>query len=325
MNITIFDTAIGTSNIGDEIILNSCQEHIEFLLNKSFVMRFATHLSNFHCYQYMKNKNIKLQFADKCDYKFILGTNLLTNNMIKSRGQWFIDLFSKRIYKNSIMYGVGLTFYDRKPVDAYTKYIYNYILRKDIVHSVRDEESKIFIENLGYKALNTGCPTLWNLNQGHCMKIPSQKANNVIISLSGYKEQKDIEKDKKFLKIIKKNYKNIYFWVQTIVDKEYYENLEIDLNVKYIFGLKEFEILLKSQNLDYVGTRLHGGIFALQNNIRTIIISIDNRARGFKETNNIVCIERDNIEQLEEVINSKFFTCINIKEQEINDWISQFK
>lgn len=30
MNITIFDTAIGTANIGDEIIFKSCEEHIGF-------------------------------------------------------------------------------------------------------------------------------------------------------------------------------------------------------------------------------------------------------------------------------------------------------
>lgn len=128
-----------------------------------------------------------MKFADTSDFKFILGTNLLTNNMIKSRGQWPIDIFSKKLYKNSILYGVGRTFYNNNNIDIYTKYIYDYILREDIIHSVRDEEGKVFIEKLNRKAINTGCPTLWNLNENHCSKILKTKSSRVVITLSGQK------------------------------------------------------------------------------------------------------------------------------------------
>lgn len=59
MKITLFDTAIGTSNIGDEIIMKSAEEHINFLLKKSSVMRFATHLTNFYSYAYFRNKKME--------------------------------------------------------------------------------------------------------------------------------------------------------------------------------------------------------------------------------------------------------------------------
>lgn len=223
------------------------------------------------------------------------------------------------------MYGVGLTFYDRKPVDTYTKYIYNYILRKDIAHSVRDEDSKNFIEKLGYKAVNTGCPTLWSLNDEHCCNIAKNKSNKVVITLSGQKKYQNPEKDIAFLKIISKNYKTVFFWVQTLNDKEYYESLQVNLNVEYIYSLYHYQQLLNSGDIDYIGTRLHGGIFALQNKVRTIILAIDNRARSFKKLNNIVSIDRNNIEELDEMINSKFSTNIYIPENEIKLWLSQFR
>ncbi|GLU98388.1 polysaccharide pyruvyl transferase family protein [Megamonas funiformis] len=323
MQITLFDTAIGTSNVGDEIILKSAEEHIDFLLNKSYVIRFATHLSNFHWFQYLR-RNFKIEAANNCDFKFILGTNLLTNNMIRTRYQWYIDIFSKRLYKNSIMYGVGRTDYSGT-IDICTKHIYDYILRKDIIHSVRDDESKIFIESLNRKAVNTGCPTLWKLNQEHCFGIPKKRSKKVVISLSGYDDQVNKEKDIAFLKIIKKNYNEIYFWVQTLVDRQYYESLGINLNVKYVYSLHDFSKLLNNGNIDYIGTRLHGGIYALQHKIRSIVLAIDNRARGFKKTNNIVCLERDDIDLLNDMINSDFETKINIPEKEINKWLSQFE
>lgn len=147
MNITIFDTAVGTSNQGDNIIMESCERAVRPLLDNSFSMRFATHLPNFRFYQYFRN-GMKLQFADTSDYKFIMGTNLLTSDVIASRGQWVIDLCSKRLYKDSILFGVGTT-QDNKRMTGLTKYIYQNILRKDIAHSVRDKQSADLLKNTG--------------------------------------------------------------------------------------------------------------------------------------------------------------------------------
>ena len=79
------------------------------------------------------------------------------------------------------------------------------------------------------------------------------------------------------------------------------------------------------KNTDYIGTRLHAGIYAMQNFCRSIILIVDNRARDIKSTYNIVAIERDDIkDNLVKMINGKIDTRINIDEKAIQEWKSQF-
>ncbi len=328
--ITVFDTSIGSANLGDNIIMRSGENHLKFLLDKYFVMRLTTHLVNFHFYQYLKS-GTKVDAIGKSIYKFIIGTDLLNNNILKGRGQWPIDIFSAKVYENVILMGVGRTSftYSQKKIDLYSRHIYEKILRKDIIHSTRDEETKIFLEKLGFKAINTGCPTLWGLTEKHCKEIKMSKSENVIISLNGATKYREHISDQKFLSIIERNYKQVYLWIQTIHDQDYFDKLNKSsdkaINIKYIYSLNEFERILKSGDVDYVGMRLHGGIFALQNKVRSIIIAVDERAKGVKETNNIVCVNRSDTDKIEELINSDFETCINIKTKEIELFLNQFK
>jgi polysaccharide pyruvyl transferase WcaK-like protein len=83
---------------------------------------------------------------------------------------------------------------------------------------------------------------------------------------------------------------------------------------------------LQAGNVDYVGTRLHGGVFALQNSCRSIIISIDHRAEGFHQTNNLPILKRSEISQkLEKMICSEFKTEIVINQKAIAEFKSQFR
>ena len=92
-----------------------------------------------------------------------------------------------------------------------------------------------------------------------------------------------------------------------------------------LYSLGALRQVLQSGNVDYVGTRLHGGIFAMQNYCRSVIISIDHRADGFFETNNLPVIPRRNVEsELEDRINSRFATGIRIDAEAIALFKSQF-
>ena len=62
----------------------------------------------------------------------------------------------------------------------------------------------------------------------------------------------------------------------------------------------------------------------MQNACRSIVIAIDERARGFNQINNIPILERDNISELENLINSEFETNIKINRDAINEFIEQF-
>lgn len=323
MNVLLFDTAIGTFNRGDDIILNSAEECLAPLLNRSYVMRLGTHINNLNIYHYLKNSK-KVKFADDCDYKFILGTNLLTSNVVRSIGQWSVGPLSKRLYKNSILAGVGITKTNQKPT-ALTRAFYKDILRRDIAHSVRDEQSKQMLESIcDVKVINTGCPTLWGLTPEVCGAIPVKKAPNVVFTVSGQTKYQNPERDQLLLSTVESNYDKIYFWVQTYEDEGYFKSLKHTKDVQYVYSLKEYESICENGNVDYVGTRLHGGIFAMQHNVRSVIVEIDHRAKGFREINHINTIERDKLEGLADFINGEIKTEVSLREKEIKEWLGQF-
>ena len=114
--------------------------------------------------------------------------------------------------------------------------------------------------------------------------------------------------DKYMVNILMKNYSDVFFWPQGYSDYQYAVDLGIINRVKIINpNLEAMHKILLSGDIDYVGTRLHGGIYAIQHKVRSIILSIDNRAREMKENYNIPTLEREMIEQLDSVINSLSF------------------
>lgn len=322
-SIVEFDTAIGTSNLGDEIILQCLEDELAFLLDESFIMRFGSHVKNFELKRYLFGSQ-KLQFAYEADFKIIMGTNLLSRDIKGTQAQWPIGRLDSWLYKDCIMAGVGTTLSEGKTT-RYSKKIYNRILRKDFYHSVRDEESKRLLEDMGFKAINTGCPTLWKFTPEFCKQIPTQKANKVIFSLSGYKAQRDRKKDKLLIDILRENYDEVIFWCQTSRDELYLDTFEDVENIPRIYSLEKYAQVLDEGNVDYVGTRLHGGVYAMQHKVRSIIISIDHRARGFHDTNNLVICERDEIKtKLADMINGEIVTDIKLMQDNIDFWKEQF-
>ena len=83
--------------------------------------------------------------------------------------------------------------------------------------------------------------------------------------------------------------------------------------------------MLSRGNIDYVGTRLHAGMFALQHQVRTIILAIDNRTRDINASYHLQVVERSQIrKELAAKINSDFATAITIRQANIDKWLSQF-
>ena len=79
-------------------------------------------------------------------------------------------------------------------------------------------------------------------------------------------------------------------------------------------------------NIDYVGTRLHAGIHALNNKVRSIIIAIDNRAIEMGKDFKLPVLERTNIElYLREQINSSDSIVLELPWDKIEEWKGQFK
>lgn len=311
--ISVFDTTISEYNLGNQIIMDSVQRELNEIFNDKFQYNIP--------YQQV-NRNIRKCF-NQSDYVFFGGTNSLTSFMNKYK-QWDINLLKTRYVKDVIMMGIGWWQYQDDP-NYYTKLILSRALSKDYYHSVRDSYTADKLRKLGFKVINTGCPTTWGLTKEKLKKIEGlTKKDSVVITFTDY--NKDFKNDKKLLEICKKNYKHIFAWPQGVGDLEYIKKLD-DEGIVTIIGanLKSFDDILKNENIDYIGTRLHAGMRALQHDVRALFVAIDNRTIEIGKDIGIPYIKRDCILDLEELINSKYNSNFNINYKAIEKWKNQFK
>lgn len=319
-NIVLFDTAVGTTNKGDDIIMESAICGLEPVLRGNYVVNIPTHITPFSWFQ--TKIWWKAKWVQNADLKFICGTNLLAKSLRYPLNDLNVNLWNCGPLSNSILVGVGNSLLD-KSIDGYTRLLYKKVLSHDFIHSTRDVETKTMLEELGFKAVVTGCPTLWSLTPEHCAQIPEKKSSRVIFTLTGV--QRDPVRDQQMVDVLQRNYKEVYFYDQTIWDMDYYLSLKNTDGIKIIgSSLSEYGAVLDSGDIEYVGTRLHGGVFAMQHKVRSLIVNIDNRARNMSKVNNFNIIERDNIDELETKINSAFETNVKMDYELLNQWLSQF-
>ena len=160
-NILLLNPAIGTDNIGDYIIHECVCKEMAQILRQAFVREIPTQMPAFHSYAIWKNSFAVQNFAS-CDYKFIGGSNILAKDMRTHYPQWNVNIFNCKPLSGSVCVGVGAGAGEH--TDAYTTHLYRKILSHSYYHSVRDERSKRYVEDvLGLKAINTGCVTMWAL------------------------------------------------------------------------------------------------------------------------------------------------------------------
>ncbi|MCH5320900.1 MAG: polysaccharide pyruvyl transferase family protein [Eubacterium sp.] len=320
----IFNTNIGSYNLGDNIICNSAKKELSNILNDYLCVDFPTHTPLFEIWQMTKRSGRYKAFSS-FNLKLLFGTNIFTKNLFKPWPNFNLNVFNKHLYKDTVMVGVGSAS-GILNANNFTKYLYREILSKQYIHSTRDEITKKFIESLGseYKAINTGCPTMWSLTEEHCKQIPIKKSDSVVFTLTN--NESDVESDKKLISLLLDCYKHLYFVPQSIGDIEYLEKINSKKNINILpSDIEAVGQFYENNDVDYVGSRLHGGIYAMQNKKRSIILSVDNRASDIAENYNINCIERSNLDAIYIKINSEFDTKINININLINEWKSQFK
>lgn len=313
--ILLLNPAISSFNLGDHIIYDSVKKELKNILKEAFTVEVSTHLP----------VSKWLKKSRDFDLSFVCGSNLLRGKMNSSFRQWDINMHSTKYLQPSILMGVGWWQYGDEP-NFYTKQLYKRVLSSSKIHSVRDSYTLSQLKKIGItNVLNTACPTMWKLDRIHCSKIPQEKSNDVIFTLTDYNQ--DSVQDTLMIEILISSYRNIFFWPQGSNDLSYLYSLKIDFSKVEIINpsLKDYDDILKLK-IDYVGTRLHAGIRALQHKRRTIIIGIDNRAIEKQKDFNIVCILREKMGlELQSKIISSFPTEIEIPSENIELWKSQFK
>lgn len=327
---------ISSKNLGDYIIDDYCNSIIEELFANALIISVPTHerLSRLAC-EHIASANASI----------VCGTNLLSSHLLKYR-QWNIGIYDglrlffsdvpkkkmldksflmEHFQKNKVLLlGAGWWQYQDKP-DYYTAIALKLFLSSEGIHSVRDSYTEKMLKEIGItNVVNTACPSMWNLSQEHCSKIPRLPSDTVVTTLTNYNTNYDY--DEMLLDILTRNYKNVFVWLQAIEDydlitrSKHYGKLNLIPPT-----LKSYDAFLDEVPSDYIGTRLHGGIRALNKKHRTIIVAVDNRALEISKDTGLNIIRREEIEnRLENMIHSELATGINLPTENINIWKGQF-
>lgn len=307
--ISVLNTSLNSDNLGDQIINLYCAKILEEL-DIAPNEQIATHSQD---EKIITNKDLKL----------ITGTNLL-NSTMNEVGVWQHPQDFTKINNVGLM-GVGWGLYAKKP-NYYTRIFLNSILSSTFIHSVRDSYTLSMLSSIGItNVLNTACPTMWKLTNEFCATIPNAKANEVVTTITDY--DRNTEMDFKMLDILLRNYNKVYVWIQGQHDLEYLQKYSHFNSLVVVENTLDAytDLLKKHDSLDYIGTRLHAGIHALNHKKRSIIISIDNRAAEIAKDTNLPIIERDKVlDQLETKINNQIQTDIHLPIANINKWKKQF-
>lgn len=311
--ISVFDSGILSYNIGNEIIMDAVMDVINELFPNDFIVRLPFEDIDTVCRRYNRMSKIS----------FIGGTNVLTGN-IKECCQMDLNFHNILMLKNIVLLGCGWVQYQEWQPTRLTQWGYSRILSNKFIHSVRDSYTlgKCEALNNRLKFLNTGCPTLWKLTHEHIRQIDFIKRDKVVFTLTDYNHNP--ERDRIMLEHILLNYEQRFFFPQGTGDMTYLQ----DLGFKDQFlcinpRLTTFDDLLQS-GCEYVGTRLHAGIRALQKKTRSFIIGIDNRSMEMSKDFGLPVIPQNEIYTLSEWINNDYGFRLNIPYDAIQAWKNQF-
>lgn len=313
MSIALFDPSIVSSNLGDQIIIDSVIGELSKLMPFDQIINIPTQ-------EIISGVSIKK--ANDAKVRFVGGTNLLSSHMMSYR-QWKIDLIkSYRLHDVTLM-GVGWWQYQNNP-DIYTRTILRNVLSKSKMHSTRDEYTKNKLKSIGINnVINTGCPTMWRLSPEHCYNIGAEKSESVIFTLTDY--HKDPINDIKLINLLKSRYGKVYYWPQGSGDLSYLRSLGDNGIITIKPSLFAYDSILRgNDSIDFVGTRLHGGVRAMQNFRRALIIVVDNRAKEISLDTGLPIAERSDMDTIKNWIDRPSRTEITMKWDIINEWKSQF-
>lgn len=314
--VTILDTAVSSTNLGDAVIMESVRHELADILSDCVTFTVASHeWAGGHTRGLIRNS----------DWTIAGGTNLLSSRMW-FRLNWKVTPIDAFMRYRTVLMGVGWYQYQHAP-DPYSRWLLRSLLSRDMVHSVRETYAATRLASIGIRnVVNTGCPTIWRLSPEHCASLPKVKARDAVVTgINSYKKLKNPEADRRMLELLSRHYREVYLWIQTYTDYEYARSLGVA--VRFINpSVAALDAVLESKlDLDYVGNRLHAGIRALQKGRRAVILEIDNRAEEMGRDFGLPTVERTDFERLERMIQSPLEIAVRLPDKEIALWKGQFR
>jgi polysaccharide pyruvyl transferase WcaK-like protein len=312
--IALLDTAAASTNLGDHIIMDAVRREIDDLFAASMVFSITSH-------EWMGPHSRRL--IRDADWAISGGTSLLSSRMW-FRPSWRVSPVDALAGLDIVLMGAGWHQYQPRP-DPYSRWMLRRLLSRDRLHSVRDGYTLRMLASIGItNAVNTGCPTMWDLTAEKCARVPRGKATAVVATVNSYAGLKAPAADRRLLEILKRHYRTVWVWGQTHTDYDYARSLQDGLQFINPSVRALDAALAADADVDYVGNRLHGGLRALQHGRRTIIVEIDNRAREMGADFGLPTVGRTEFDRLDAMIAAPLETAVRRPDDAISRWKRQF-
>ena len=298
--ITVFDPALadnaGTAsiNLGDIIIKRSVDRVLAELFPGADVARVSTHTPP---------TQALLERALDADLNLIAGTNLLSSHVVRYN-QW--KLFDDPLHHadppflEAVLCGVGWWQYQDEP-DAVTRWFYDRVLARTGPHSLRDAYSLGHLRRCGLGELyNTSCPTLWQLQGRQTGREGNAKV--CLLTLTDY--SRSAADDDLIRTLVRLYPEGIVFFPQGSHDLDYISSLSAFAECRNHIELlghtpASLDELAGRATWDHVGTRLHAGIWSLEQGHSSLILCVDNRAKEIAAETGLAVVERDDMPGIE--------------------------
>jgi polysaccharide pyruvyl transferase WcaK-like protein len=309
--ITLVDTSISTDNLGDEIIMEAVENVVFSLFPDAYYYRVPSHeLLSYRTRAFLR----------RSDYCFVGGSNLLSSQMGRN-AQWRMRWIDTVALNRAICLGVGWNDYSRDP-NWSSRLMLRAMLDGGIVHSVRDAYTEQRLSQVGVRCVNTACPTMWTLTRPHCRTVPRCRAGAVVFTLTAWRP--DPQADRELIALLRSHYRRVYFFAQMREDYDYFRRFDNSAIEVVKPTLQGYTALLASEDIDYVGTRLHGGIRALQMGRRTLVIGVDNRGVEIHRDTGLPMVPRADTAAIERWIEGDEITELSLPWSTIEQWRDQF-
>lgn len=314
-SVAIFDPAIATRNVGDEIISEAARHQIRRVLPQAFQATIPTH---------ERIGARSWRFGRQARHGLIAGSNILTANMLTDR-QWRLRPWDTAFVHGLIGLGVGWRAY-KQSRNRLSDMMMRRVLSKTGWHSVRDEHTRQELMARGItNVLNTACVTMWDLDVEGLASLPLKKSHRVVTTVNVGQQ---MEGEVKFLEMLCAEYEEVYIWRQGIDDEPYVDALTAQLPKlnKLNPTLEAYdELLIDPKGVDFVGNRLHGGVRALQHGRSAIIMSVDNRASEIaRDTNLPVMSLTDGLDAIRNRLRNPCKIEVRLPNEAIAKWRAQF-
>lgn len=308
MEIAVLDPSLATDNLGDEVIYQAVEAEIFRLFPGCFPHRIATHeRMSLRSYKYLR----------RAERVFVAGSNLLPPD----GGQWRLRKRDLLACRSAIIAGAGWQ-HDSTVFTRHRDKLLRAFVDSAALHSVRDEAARRNMQALGLRVANTSCPTLWQLTPEACAAIPVKKAPDAVVTVTAYRQKP--EADRAFLDAVTKRYRKVWFYSQMADDAPHIEKLGFGHLARVPCSTAAFTHILKNEDVDYIGSRLHGGIRALQCGKRSLVLQVDNRARDIALHVNLPSLPVEDSSGIAAWIETPAPTDIRLPQADIDAWRAQF-